>query len=134
MRWLLLGGVAVAAALATPASGASPESPMCVVRSAPPKVGISEISRKAVSDRLLDLRVHSDAMQGDQPIYVLLPEGYDPSGATRYPVLYLLHGALGSYTDWVDNGVEKAVGDLQAIVVMPDDGRDGSYSDWYGMV
>ena len=107
---------------------------MCVVRSAPPKVGISEVSRKRVSDRLLELHLHSDAMQDTQPVYVLLPKGYDAGNATRYPVLYLLHGALGSYTDWVDNGVEKTIGDRPYIVVMPDDGRDGSYSDWYGML
>ena len=120
--------------LATPPTRVAPESPMCVVRSAPPSVGVAELSRKQVSPRLLDLRLHSDAMQGTQPVYVLLPKNYDASGATRYPVLYLLHGALGSYTDWVDNGVEKVIGDLPFIVVMPDDGRDGSYSDWYGML
>ena len=47
-----------------------------------------------------DIRVRSQAMQNVQPLYVLLPPNYDPSGKTRYPVLYLLHGALGGYTDW----------------------------------
>ena len=121
---------------ALPATSGAVDPPTCVVRGAPPKVGISELSRKQASDdgRLLDIRVHSDAMQGTQPLYVLLPRGYDASGRTRYPVLYLLHGALGGYTDWVDNGVEKHLGGAPFIVVMPDDGKDGSYSDWYGMV
>jgi len=122
------------AAGAAPAVVVGPESPMCVVRSAPPKVGIAELSRRAVTDRLLELQVRSDAMQGTQSLYVLLPKGYDASGATRYPVLYLLHGALGGYKDWVDNGAVEALGDAPYIVVMPDDGRDGSYSDWYGML
>ncbi|MDX6664040.1 MAG: hypothetical protein QOG68_246, partial [Solirubrobacteraceae bacterium] len=102
------------------------------MRAAAPKVGIKELSRTQ-SGRLVTLQLQSAAMGNTQPVNVLLPAGYDPSGATRYPVLYLLHGALGQYTDWVDNGVQAAVGDLKAIVVMPDDGRDGSYSDWYGL-
>src|SRR4051794_17283468 len=139
MRRLI--STAAAVALAAPGAAAAelptrvaPDSPMCVVRSAPPNVGIKEVSRKRVSERLLELRVHSDAMQNTQPVYVLLPKGYDAGSATRYPVLYLLHGALGSYTDWIDNGVAGAIGDRPYIVVMPDDGRDGSYSDWYGML
>jgi len=31
-------------------------------------------------------------VERDYHIYVRLPEGYDPSGATRYPVVYLLDG------------------------------------------
>ena len=71
-------------------------------------------------------------MGGDQHVYVRLPVGYDSSGSTRYPVLYPLHGALGSYTDWVNNGADQIIGRAQMIVVMPYDGYDGSYSDWYG--
>ena len=132
----------IAAAVACIAFGASgvgaravvaPDSPGCLVRTAPPKIGISELSRANVTARLLDLRVHSEAMQGTQPVYVLLPSNYDASGATRYPVLYLLHGALDDYTSYPRNGIEQIVGDLPLIVVMPDDGKDGSYSDWYGM-
>lgn len=107
-------------------------SPGCIPRPTPPDVGIEEVSRTALDERLLDLRVHSAAMGGEQPVYVLLPAGYDPSGATRYPVLYLLHGALDDYTSWPRNGVADVIGDRPMIVVMPDDGEMGSYSDWYG--
>ncbi|MGH2727277.1 MAG: alpha/beta hydrolase, partial [Actinomycetota bacterium] len=128
--------LAVCAALVAPgvASSITIDTPFCTVRKSPPLVGIYEISRAAVDERLLDLRVHSDAMQGTQPVYVLLPTNYDPSGATRYPVLYLLHGALDDYTSWPVHGVDDVVGDRQMIVVMPDDLRLGSYADWYGMV
>jgi S-formylglutathione hydrolase FrmB len=66
--------------------------------------------------------------------YVLLPAGYNPVATpTRYPVLYLLHGHGGSYADWVAKGnVESIVGSRKLIVVMPDGGYDGFYSDWYG--
>jgi S-formylglutathione hydrolase FrmB len=106
--------------------------PPCVARSAPIQLGATEAGRVNVDPRLQDITLHSRAMQGDVHVDVLTPTGYDPSSGTRYPVLYLLHGALGAYKDWAANGAEGMVGDLPVIVVMPDDGRDGSYSDWYG--
>jgi S-formylglutathione hydrolase FrmB len=124
--------IAVASAYAAPPTRVNPDSPGCIVRATPPKVGISEVSRTQ-DGRLITLQLASAAMQDTQPVNVLLPENYDSSGATHYPVLYLLHGALGSYKDWVANGVETVLGDFPAIVVMPDDGVDGSYSDWYGL-
>lgn len=116
-----------------PAGAVTVESPGCVL-AGEPAVGIREVARQAIDGRVLDITVRSDAMGGEQHVNVMLPAGYDPSGATRYPVLYLLHGALGSYRDWHDNGVERLVGNRKMIVVMPDDGADGSYSDWYGTV
>src|ERR1700716_1338045 len=98
--------------------------PRCAARSAPIQLGATEAGRVNVDPRLQDITLHSQAMQGD----VHAPTGYDPSSGTRYPVLYLLHGALGAYRDWPANGVERIVGDTPVIVVMPDDGRDGSSS------
>src|SRR3984893_7597278 len=106
--------------------------PRCVARSAPILLGATEAGRVNVDPRLQDITLHSQAMRGDVHVDVLTPTGYDPSSGMRYPVLYLLHGALGTYKDWPANGVEALVGDTPVIVVMPDDGRDGSYSDWYG--
>ncbi|MCA1667101.1 MAG: esterase family protein [Thermomicrobia bacterium] len=34
------------------------------------------------------------------PYTILLPAGYDAAGETRYPVLYLLHGAWSNHTEW----------------------------------
>jgi S-formylglutathione hydrolase FrmB len=130
---LLLAAPAIGAVPSSAPVGVAPDSPGCVPRSAPPEVGLTESSRAVVSDRLLDLRLRSRAMQGTQPVFVLLPRDYDPSGRVRYPVLYLLHGALDDYTSWPRNAVADIVGDLPLIVVMPDDSRNGSYSDWYGM-
>jgi S-formylglutathione hydrolase FrmB len=35
------------------------------------------------------------------PYNVILPPGYRESRTTRYPVLYLLHGLTGHYSDWI---------------------------------
>ncbi|MGH3577531.1 MAG: alpha/beta hydrolase, partial [Mycobacterium sp.] len=84
----------------------------------------------------------TSSVVGVTHINVLLPVNYDPSSSRRYPVLYLLHGALSSYADWASTSkadgpqggnVEALAGRSRIIVVMPDDSPQGSYSDWYGI-
>ena len=63
-------------------------------------------------------------------VHVLLPDGYDDHPDRRYPVLWLLHGANGGTDTWIP-GIETLAKDLPAIVVMPDGGRFGMYTDWW---
>jgi diacylglycerol O-acyltransferase/trehalose O-mycolyltransferase len=143
--WLaraITAGVAVALAVpAGPGVARAADWPDCVPRATPIRTGVSEVSR--VRDgRLLTLTLRSRAMRGLQRVNVLLPAGYDPSGRTRYPVLYLLHGAGGDHRTWIErDGAAAVPGDVPVIAVMPDgaadaaDGsrRNGGYSDWYGL-
>ena len=49
-----------------------------------------------------------------------------------WPVLYLLHGGLGSYVDWTESSdVERLTRPMDVLVVMPDAGRLGFYADWW---
>jgi putative tributyrin esterase len=43
---------------------------------------------------------HSAALNRTMPYTILFPAGYDAAGETRYPVLYLLHGAWSNHTEW----------------------------------
>jgi len=63
------------------------------------------------------------------PYNVILPPGYRASATTRYPVLYLLHGWDGHYTDWLTR-TNVADYDVQyrMIIVMPE-GNDSWYVD-----
>jgi enterochelin esterase-like enzyme len=62
-----------------------------------------------------------------RPVNVYTPPGYDPSNQS-YPVLYLLHGRLGTYSDWKDLGEVQPILDnlvdqkkmAPTIVVMPE--------------
>jgi S-formylglutathione hydrolase FrmB len=70
-------------------------------------------------------------------VRILLPDNYDEADTTRrYPVLYLLHGGSGSYPDWTDSGAIRAIANetaaFRGIIVMPEGGRAGWYSDWAG--
>ncbi|MGI8857642.1 MAG: alpha/beta hydrolase [Thermomicrobiales bacterium] len=42
----------------------------------------------------------SDALGRTMPYTLLLPAGYETEPEARYPVLYLLHGAWSSHTEW----------------------------------
>jgi enterochelin esterase-like enzyme len=60
------------------------------------------------------------------PFRVYLPPCYDSSTGQRYPVLYLLHGLLGTDAQWDEYGADEAADDLIAsgaippfIIVMP---------------
>jgi S-formylglutathione hydrolase FrmB len=63
-------------------------------------------------------------------VRVLTPTGFDPA-RDRLPVLWLLHGGFGSSVDWTTAGdAEALTAGLPMIVVMPDAGTGGWYSDW----
>ncbi|MDO5094674.1 MAG: alpha/beta hydrolase family protein [Propionibacteriaceae bacterium] len=59
---------------------------------------------------------------------VLLPDGYHTSGK-RYPVLYLLHGGLGDYLEFRRLNIEGLTAGKDIIVVMPEGGLAGWYSN-----
>lgn len=85
-----------------------------------------------LTPRLVELTLATPALEAPTRVRVLLPSGYDPSGRTRYPVLLLLHGANESYAAWTEKGnAEQITAGYPVIVVMPDGGIDGGYSDWY---
>jgi diacylglycerol O-acyltransferase/trehalose O-mycolyltransferase len=81
-------------------------------------------------------RIERIAVEGLN-VNVLLPSDYGSSASRRYPVLYLLHALNYNENTWLDlSDIEKFTagfgGDQAAIVVMPDGGPMGWYTDWPG--
>lgn len=94
--------------------------------------GLVEVSRKTLSPRLSELTFRTPALAMDTKVRVLFPADYT-SSTKRYPVIYLLNGGGGSWLDWTEQGdAEKATATTPAIIVMPDGGQGGNYTDWYG--
>jgi S-formylglutathione hydrolase FrmB len=88
------------------------------------------LSSQRLDDRLTQLTLSTPALKAPTGVRILLPAGYG-QGTSRYPVLYLLHGAFGNDTDWTTVGDAEAITtDLPLIVVMPDGGQGGWYTDW----
>lgn len=79
--------------------------------------------------RVDTVRFQSKLINATLPYNVILPTDYDTSKTTRYPVLYLLHGLTGHYSDWVArSNVADYASEYRMIVVMPE-GNDSWYID-----
>lgn len=84
-----------------------------------------------VGGRTWDLTVDSPAVGRQLQVRLLLPARFAAEPARRWPVLYLLHGCCDSYLSWTrSTDVERRTRALDALVVMPDGGAVGFYSDW----
>ncbi len=94
--------------------------------------GITTVGVAQLSPRLYEYSLDTPALSTQTHVRVLLPANYNASGPRRYPVLYLLNGGYGSYLDWTESGnVEALSAPYPLIIVMPDGGRGGWYSDWF---
>src|SRR5947208_3962488 len=75
------------------------------------------------------VQFQSKLVNATLPYNVILPPDYRTSSRTRYPVLYLLHGLTGHYSDWLTKtNVADYATQYRMIVVMPE-GKDGWYTD-----
>ena len=85
--------------------------------------------------RIIVETLHTQALAGnaiddtlDRKITIYLPPGYDTDTTTRYPVVYLLHGATSDPKEWLDgtyqgmnlgDALDQRAAQAQYIVVMP---------------
>ncbi len=131
VRELRAGAAAFAAVLALALWLAAPPADAANLPQFQAGDGISVVSQSQ-NGREIDLTVNTTDVQGQHKIIVLLPEGYSASSPTRYPVLYLLNGALADPTQWVSNGGAAAqiTDPSSAIIVMEDGGVKGWYYNW----
>jgi S-formylglutathione hydrolase FrmB len=129
----LHAAVAVLALLAVFA-GTAPAARAALARQAEAAPGLRTISIRSLEPRLREVTLATAAVPGGRTrVRVLLPRGYRPNGSRRYPVLYLLHGALGDETSYTEQpfGLREHTAALPLIVVMPDSGTGGGYVNWW---
>jgi diacylglycerol O-acyltransferase/trehalose O-mycolyltransferase len=89
------------------------------------------VATTVLSARMRDLTVASPALGGTVKVRLLLPVHYPARPGRRWPVLYLLHGCCDTYQSWTrSTDVEALTAHSDALVVMPDGGKAGFYSDW----
>ena len=73
------------------------------------------------------VETYSDAMKKNIKAVVVTPDNY--ATGTQYPVVYLLHGAGGNYSDWVKKGGKVADNaDLYNVIIVC---ADGGVTSWY---
>ena len=87
---------------------------------------------RALGPRLRDLTIDSPALGRRAKARLLLPVRYRAEPHRRWPVLWLLHGCCDSYRSWTrSTDLEELPEVRHLLVVMPEAGRVGFYSDWY---
>ena len=89
------------------------------------------LEEQRLDDRMVDITVWSPALGGRTTVRLLLPTAYADRPEARWPSVYLLHGCCDSYLSWTrSTDVEELSAASEVLVVMPDGGRAGFYSDW----
>ena len=87
------------------------------------------VSASAQNSKIVTDSIQSKYLGCEQKYNVYLPAGYKASD--NYPVIYLLHGLYGDYSNWAGTGRMKDVADLlmgsgeavPAVIVMPNAGN-----------
>lgn len=158
---VVAGGCAGAPSMTSPAptyepttTGVAPRAPTRTAIPAP--TGITNIGRPAddgariiaidsnqahllvPTPRARDLTIDSPAVGHIVKVRLLLPGGFDARPSTRWPVLYLLHGGSGTYSDWSEYfDVDALTARTDLLVVMPEGGGHepggATYSDWWNL-
>ncbi|GIL28527.1 alpha/beta hydrolase [Actinocatenispora comari] len=127
-RSLLKAAGGITAAVALGAAGAVGSS--TAASAASNGFGLTIVERGETDPRMWYYRFQTSAIGWNPAVNVLLPDDYHTSGRT-YPVLYLLHGG-GTDQDFITFdrwGIRQLTAGRPIIVVMPDGGHAGWYSN-----
>jgi S-formylglutathione hydrolase FrmB len=104
---------------------------LAVLLTGPPEfAGDAGLAEHWLNDREVDVTMRSAAVGGEVTTRLLLPPDWSRDATRTWPVLYLLHGSGDDHAAWTDH-TDVATLNIGAIVVMPDGGHCGNYSDWW---
>jgi diacylglycerol O-acyltransferase / trehalose O-mycolyltransferase len=96
--------------------------------------GATVLREERVAARIVDLSIRSPARGTTAMVRLMTPDGWRATRTSaRWPVLYLLHGCCDSYDSWTrSTDIERLPQLRNVLVVMPEAGAVGFYSDWRG--
>ena len=90
------------------------------------------VATRTLGPRVRDLSIDSPALGRTATVRLLLPRSFQTQPNRRWPVLWLLHGCCDTYQSRTrSTDVERLAGLADVLVVMPEAGEVGYYSDWY---
>ncbi|MEU5994742.1 alpha/beta hydrolase family protein [Spirillospora sp. NPDC047418] len=98
----------------------------------PAKDGAAITGVKKINSRIFDVTIASPALGAAVKTRVMVPKGWTSKSTKTWPVVYAYHGGNNNYTSWTkDSNIEQVIGPYNAMVVMPEGGWNGSYTNWY---
>ena len=116
----------------TPSITPSSTTPSVTGTPTAPKPSAEVVSEQKVGTRLVELTIRSAAIGQTVQVRLLTPDGWDKRGSRTWPVLYLLHGCCDRFDRWsTETDIAKLPQLRNVLVVMPDGGPVGYYSDWW---
>src|SRR5215203_1471061 len=76
-------------------------------------------------------KVMSQMMAREMPFRIILPDGYSlpVNDSKRLPVVYLLHGLTGHFSNWTDKTELAQYAARHNLIVVTPEGDDGWYTD-----
>lgn len=85
------------------------------------------LTRPAKAATVDTISFYSKAMDRTMKSVIILPDNYKAGG--KLPVVYLLHGYSGDYSDWIKKvpAVASYADQYNVLIVCP----DGGYAGWY---
>jgi S-formylglutathione hydrolase FrmB len=112
---------------------------LCLLTLAPAPALAAKLRSFELPSELVDTSTPGGKLESGRTVpkvNVLLPDGYQAHSKRGYPVLWLLHGANGGTDTWIPGttrlaGITKLAAGFPGIVVMPDGGLFGMYTDWW---
>jgi len=95
--------------------------------------GAYVVAQEQVGPHLVDLTIQSPALGRTAKVRLLTPNGWEQRRrGDRWPVFYLLHGCCDTYDSWTrETDVEQLRRLRKVLVVMPEAGPVGWYSNWW---
>lgn len=104
-----------------------------------PTTAARVVDEQIIDARTRDLQIESPALGAVVGVRILLPPSWSSEAGRRWPVLYVLHGAEATPRDHPPNyltwsrqtDIVAATAGSEVLVVMPEGGNVGWYSDWY---
>lgn len=91
------------------------------------------VAEERVGPHLVDLTVQSAALGRTAKVRLLTPNGWERrQRGDRWPVLFVLHGCCDTYDSWTrETDIEELRRLRNMLVVMPEGGPVGWYSNWW---
>ncbi|MEU8798686.1 alpha/beta hydrolase family protein [Spirillospora sp. NPDC048819] len=87
---------------------------------------------KKLNSRIFDVTIASPALGAEVKTRVMVPAGWQSKTTKTWPVVYAYHGGQNNFMSWTkDSNIEQIIGPYNAMVVMPEGGWNGSYTNWY---
>lgn len=125
-----VGGGSALALLAGVGAACAPAGPGGGVGGGDDGTGLRVINHGVFGERMHYYRFATDALSVQPAVNVLLPDDYNQSSTRRYPVMYLLHGGLQDFRKFdLDDDIRGLTAGRRMIIVMPDGGNAGWYSN-----